>query len=311
MEAKFINCEQVREGLMDWLANEMPADEAQAVEAHLAQCPDCRREQAAVWQLWQAMGNLPVPEPSEQMRPRFYSMLAEFQAAEQRKQQWSVAALVQKLRDWWQPAYAMRLAYGLALLVVGLAAGYGLKARVDAPGAATQQPLAAVPAPAENAQQAQLLALLANPSAVQRLRAVSYAEEVAPTNERVVGALLSTLYQDPNVNVRLATLEVLAGLADDPTVRQGLVRALAQQDSPLVQSAMADVMVQLQERRSVRGLRKLLRQDNLNEQVKTKIEQSIQSLSHDRSAPADASTPSTYHENNDHTDSALDTSVAA
>lgn len=307
-----MNCESVQEGLMDWLANELPATEAQALEAHLKQCPDCQREQAAVWQMWQAMGQAQVPAPSEQMRPRFYSMLAEFQAAEQRRQRWSLTHLLQQVREWWQPQYAMRLAYSLVLLIVGLGAGYALWGR----NSATEQPqLAAVEQPEAGqvpqalTRQAKLLAQLENPSAVQRLQAVSSAEELAPANERVVTALLSTLNSDPNVNVRLATLEVLAGLGDDPIVRQGLVRSLQKQDSPLVQSALADVMVQLQERRSVRPLRRLLEQDNLNEQVKSKIEQSIQSLS--TGQPTQPATPPTYNETHDDIPAASAPVVAA
>lgn len=311
MEAKFRNCEGVQQELMDWLSGELPAAEHQAVEAHLVQCPGCQQELAAVRHLWEAMGTLPVPEPSEQLRPRFYSMLAEFQAAEQRKQQWSVASLLQRLRDWWQPVYGLRLAYSLALLVVGLVAGYGLKGTPEAPAVANVSPQrsAGSATTPETVRQVQVLELMANPSAVQRLRAVTYAEEIAPTNERVVGALLSTLNQDPNVNVRLASLEVLAGLTQDPTVRQGLVRSLTLQESPLVQSALADVMVQLQERRSVRPMRKLLQQDNLNEQVKEKIEQSIETLSSD--AAPQPSPPSTYHETHNDTRTDLAATVAA
>ncbi|GGG49264.1 HEAT repeat domain-containing protein [Hymenobacter glacieicola] len=310
MEAKSVNCEGVQEGLMDWLAGTLPAAEHQAIEAHLTQCPGCQQELATVQALWNNLGHLPVPEPSEQLRPRFYSLLAEFQNAEHRRQRWSLETLLERLRAWWQPAYAVRLAYSLALLLVGLVVGYGLKSTPETSGVAAVAPPAAVPAPAAaTKQQTQVLALLNNPSAVQRLRAVSYAEEVAPTNERVVAALLSTLNQDPNVNVRLASLEVLAGLSQDPIVRQGLVRSLTLQDSPLVQSALADVMVQLQERRSVRPLRKLLQQDNLNEQVKDKIEQSIETLSSDR-APQ-PSTSSTHHETPPHTQPNLPAAVVA
>ncbi|KUG08141.1 HEAT repeat domain-containing protein [Solirubrum puertoriconensis] len=310
MEAKFTNCESVQEGLMDWLANELSPAEAQVMEAHLAHCPDCRQQQAALWQLWQTMGNLPVPEPSEQLRPGFYNMLAEFKAEEERKQRWSVQAMLQRLREWWQPEYGMRLAYSLVLLVVGLAGGYFLKARTEPTDLGPNtEAVATAPAPQQSAEQAQLLALLDNPSAVQRLRAVSYAEELAPSNERVVQALLSTLNHDPNVNVRLATLEVLAGLGNDPTVRQGLVRSLARQESPLVQAAMADVMVQLQDPRSVRQLRKLLKQEDLNEEVKSKIEQSIESLSIGR--PTDPSAQPKTNENRIHIQPGSDTSVSA
>ncbi|GAA3999901.1 hypothetical protein GCM10022408_08630 [Hymenobacter fastidiosus] len=293
--------------LLAWLAGDLAAADQQAVDAHLAQCPACRQELTAVRELWQAMGTLPVPEPSELLRPRFYSMLAGFQAAEQQRQRWSVAGIRERLREWWQPAYALRLAYSLALLLVGLVAGYGLKGTPAAPEVARQAPTAT--AAPETSRQVLLLEQLANPSAVQRLKAVSHAEELAPTNERVLAALLSTLNQDPNVNVRLAALEVLTGLTQEPIVRQGLVKSLTQQDSPLVQSALADVMVQLQDRRSVRPLRKLLQQDNLNEQVKSKIEQSIETLSGDQAPPL--SDPSTHNETRNDIRPALAPIVAA
>ncbi|RYU79768.1 zf-HC2 domain-containing protein [Hymenobacter persicinus] len=305
------NCESVQPELLGWLAGDLSAADQRAVEAHLAQCPACQQELTAVRQLWDALGTVPTPEPSEQLRPRFYSMLAEFQAAEVQKHRWSVAGLLERLREWWQPAYALRLAYSVALLVVGLVVGYGLKGRPETVGP-DSPPLAAASQPASNpaaVQQVHLLEQLANPSAVQRLKAVSNAEEVAPTNERVLAALLSTLNQDPNVNVRLAALEVLSSLTEEPMVRQGLIKSLTQQDSPLVQSALADLMVQLQDRRSVRPLRKLLQQENLNQQVKSKIEQSIETLSNDQ-APH-PSTPPTSHETHPDIRSDLAPTVAA
>ena len=139
-------------------------------------------------------------------------------------------------------------------------------------------------------RQMMLLTLIDNPSASERLRAVSYTKELdGAADAKVVAALLSTLNHDDNVNVRLATLEALAPLAADPTVRLGLVHALTQQDSPLVQSALADVMVQLQERTSVPRLRALLKQADLDSTVKSKIEESIQTLSTGR--PAAPATP--------------------
>jgi HEAT repeat protein len=140
-------------------------------------------------------------------------------------------------------------------------------------------------------RQVMMLALIENPSATKRLKAVNYTKELEAPNSRVVEALLSTLNHDDNVNVRLATLEALTPLAQDPTVRLGLVRSLKNQDSPLVQTALADAMVQLQDPRSVKPLRELLKQDNLDESVKTKIQETIQTLSNGR--PAEPSTPPT------------------
>ena len=178
----------------------------------------------------------------------------------------------------------------MALLAAGVAGGYWLNNQPKALPAGQQQ-LAALTAQVGEMRQLMLLALIDNPSATERLRAVGYTKELAGPDARVVAALLSTLGHDPNVNVRLATLEALAPLADDPAVRLGLVRALPQQESPLVQLALADALVRLGERRSLAPLRALLKQANLDGAVRSKIEQSIKVLSTGRPA-APSSAPS-------------------
>jgi HEAT repeat protein len=122
------------------------------------------------------------------------------------------------------------------------------------------------------------ISLLQDPSASQRMRAVAYTEEITNVDLKVIDALLTTLNEDPNVNVRLATLEALTRLASDPRVREGLVHSIEHQDSPIMQSAIADVMVKLQEKRSVKSLQRLLNKKDINEGVKMSIEKSIQKL---------------------------------
>jgi hypothetical protein len=293
MESKHFSCAGTREQLVDWLSNQLPEAEREGIDAHLAQCPACRQELAALQQVWQTMGLLPAPAPSEQLRPRFYAMLAGFQAEAQREP--AAIRFMSWLRQQLAAGPALRLAYTLLVLGVGLALGYGLSYRSQR---AQQAGPASLAADSESSQQQQVvLALLENPSATQRLRGVSSTRAIGQVNQEVLGALLSTLNNDPNVNVRLATLDALAVLGEDPVVRQGLVHSLTMQESPLVQSALADVMVQLQVRRSVKPLRQLLRQANLNEAVKTKIENSIQTLSHGRST--DPLTPSQNDESRD------------
>ena len=123
-----------------------------------------------------------------------------------------------------------------------------------------------------------MLSLLQNPSASQRIRAVSYTEEITNVDMKVISALFTTLNEDANVNVRLATLEALVKLASEPMVREGLVKSIALQDSPLMQSAIADAMVKLQEKSSVKSLQDLLHKKGLNQMVKINIEKSIQKL---------------------------------
>jgi HEAT repeat protein len=97
-------------------------------------------------------------------------------------------------------------------------------------------------------------------------------------NDKVLEALFTTLNTDDNENVRLVTLDALVELAANPTVREGLVASLLKQESPLMQVALADALVQLQEKKSVKSFKKLLENQQLNSGVKQKLEQSVKKL---------------------------------
>ena len=276
MEDKHINCEAVKERLVDWCTDQLTEAEHTRMEAHMAHCGDCREELHAVRHLWRHMGQLPTPQPSDQARVRFDAMLATYQAEEASRGQW--VDVLMRLGAWRMPSRALRLAYSCCLIGLGMVAGYVLKDDHQ-PDRAQQQQIQALTAQVQDMRELMMLSLLDNPSATERLRAVGYTKEIGQVDARVLEALLTTLNGDPNVNVRLVTLEALVALADDPHVREGLVKSLARQESPQVQAAMADAMVQLQEKRSVEALRQLLQQDDLNDLVKTKIEKSLQALS--------------------------------
>ncbi|OUJ72319.1 HEAT repeat domain-containing protein [Hymenobacter crusticola] len=289
-----MNCEHAKEQLLDYLNHELPEAERPLVAAHLEECTECREELLALQRVWGTMSAIPVPEPSENVRPAFYAMLSAYKEETQAKPS-SWAAVWQWLQAVFTPQQALRLAYSLALVGVGVAVGFWLN-KQPAQTADNQQ-LATLTKQVADMRQVMLLSLIDNPSATERLRAVSYTKELNNANPRVVEALLSTLNHDENVNVRLATLEALAQLAHEPAVRQGLVQSLAKQESPLVQSALADVMVQLQEKRSVKPLRRLLNDPALNEAVRGKIKESIQSLSNGQAAPSTSNKPydETFH----------------
>jgi D-ribose pyranose/furanose isomerase RbsD len=273
---KHMNCKNANEQFTEWLSNQLPEAERLELEAHMIGCPDCQQEADSMQQLWQQMGTLPVPEPSERMRVQFNRMLDTYKDTVKAEQPTWLERFIEQLRTLLTPQGALRMAYSLALIGIGIGAGYWFQ---NKPTVASQQQIDSLSLQVQEMRQMMLLSLIENPSASERLRAVSYTDEINQANERVVEALLTTLNNDPNVNVRLVTLEALAKLADDSKVRQGLVQSLTQQDSPLVQVALADVMVKLQEKKSIKPLRQMLRQEHLNDLVKTKIQESIKALS--------------------------------
>jgi len=123
-----------------------------------------------------------------------------------------------------------------------------------------------------------MISMLEKESATDRLKAVSLSEEIQGPSKKVTEALFKTLNSDPSVNVRLAALDALHNYATSPAVREGLVRSIAQQESPLVQVALAELMVTMQEKSSVKELKKILQQKSTPKEVKQRIEESIKVL---------------------------------
>ena len=59
-----MDCFYIKEKLTAWVDDELPSREAEAVNAHLRQCPACRLEAEGVRQLVSALNDLPViPAP--------------------------------------------------------------------------------------------------------------------------------------------------------------------------------------------------------------------------------------------------------
>jgi hypothetical protein len=122
------------------------------------------------------------------------------------------------------------------------------------------------------------LTLMQQQSASDRLKGVSWSSTLERPGSEVVNALLDTLLHDPNVNVRLASIDALARFADDQQVRQGAVDALQASTSPLVQIALIDFVVGVREAGSIETLRKLAADRSLNETVRARASQGLDRL---------------------------------
>lgn len=271
-----MECKDFREQFPFLLNDALDENQRRELEKHLTECTGCREEFEATGKIWDLMGEIPQPEPSVEMREGFDAMLADFKE-EAKVTRKPSGEWMNKLRGYWSYQVQPRLAINLFLVAFGLIAGYIL----HQPGQSVisyNKQIDSLSSQVSEIKQVMLLSLLNDPSASQRIRAVSYSDEISNVNQKVIGALFTTLNEDLNVNVRLATLEALVKLAGEPKVREGLVRSIDLQESPLMQSAIADAMVILQEKSSVPYLQKLLNKKDLNQMVKINIEKNIQKL---------------------------------
>lgn len=263
-----------KEHIIHLLNNQMTEEEIREFEAHLTVCESCRSEYVTSIQVLEQMNKITVPEPSENVRARFQGMLDAYkQSVEERNHFWK--DLLNMLSEYWTFQPKVRLAYSVILIFAGLLTGFLLNGSKHGQN---QTQITELTAQVDEMRQMMMFALVENPSASKRLQAVSYTQEISDVNGKVVDVLLKTLNEDPNVNVRLATLEALVKFSHLPRVREGLVQSITGQDSPLVISAMADAMVEMQEKSSVNSFRQLLNKEDLNSSVKSKLEKSIYQL---------------------------------
>ena len=269
-----MKCEHYEELFIGKLQSTLTLEKNAGLGQHLKTCPACREELAALTIIWQDMATIEAPEPSADAEVNFNAMLQNFK--QQEAKQSAGAVLRKRLQQLWQRPLGWPLSYQLVLVLMSFFCGYMVF--WQGKGAQQDKQLAELSGQVNELKQMTMLAMLENPSASERMKAVSYTNELDNADQQVIAALLSTLNNDADVNVRLTTLEALAKLADHPEVREGLIRSVTQQESPLMQSAIADIMLKLQEKRAVKPLRKLLKEPGLNQGVRDKVTETINSL---------------------------------
>jgi len=254
--------------MIAYLSNELDEVAQMEFKNYMKINPSHQKEFDLISQTWNGLDEFEIPDPSEKMNTSFFNMLHdEIEKLDDKKLSW-----FQKLSSIFGNIQKPQLAFGMLLLIMGLSAGYFLKTDN------TQEQVKVVNGSNTETEQVReqlVLTLLEQPSANKRLQAVNEATKLNDANERIIEALFTTLNNDPNINVRLVVIESLSKYVDTPEVRMGLVKSIALQDSPLVQIALADLMVALQEKTSVESMRELLEQPDIDNTVKKKLEESI------------------------------------
>jgi HEAT repeat protein len=87
---------------------------------------------------------------------------------------------------------------------------------------------------------------------------VDYVGRIPRLDPVVTAALVEAARSDSNVNVRLAAIDALVRASSDPEVRHSLASSLPQQESPLVQAALIDYLVDAKDAKSSPSLKTLL-----------------------------------------------------
>lgn len=260
-----MTCTQVREQLPALLDDRLATAAVRDLRAHLAACPDCERELAALSQTLRALDAMPTPSPTPRLRARVYAAIAAEEHA-LRSAPAPIAPAPRSARPLWlrwiQPLAAA------ALLALGFILGQRqtpapvvapAPATIAAPDAATQRELAELRQKMDSMSQLVGYSILQQQSrsSNERLRGVLTSAAVAQPDDKTINDLIGALALDPSANVRLNALEALYAHADLDVVRAGVLTSLPREQSPLVQISMIDFLAAARDREAAPTLRKL------------------------------------------------------
>lgn len=268
-----MRCEDIKKNFPDYLVGDLDQISTEAIRSHIADCPACRQELEDLSAVWTKLGVLPEEHPSNGLRERFYGMLEEYKAEMNKERplhhlKQFFSSLFYRFRSG-RPAY--QLALGFIPLFIGLMLGYILFS-----GGQNAELYREV----QDMRQMLAVSLLDQRSPTERLRGVNLSYGLENPDSRTIEALLNTLNNDPSINVRLAAVDALYLFYESPSVREGIIQSLTQQNSPFIQVALVDLLVSVQERQALESFKKLIKANQLDPKVKQKLEQGIKELSY-------------------------------
>jgi anti-sigma factor RsiW len=274
-----MNCEKIREQIPECLGGRLDKAAREKLVEHLETCASCRTEVAELNAVWRALESMKAADAEPAMKLRFMEVLEAYKAGAGQATEIPKAS---PRSGWFVPMHPVwQMALAASLLVGGVFVGrYESRPQPAAPNPEVAQLKGEI----DSLRQLVALSMLQQQSPSARLRGVSYSEAMSQPDRQVEEALLSAVNHDSNVNVRLSAVDALQKFAGSPGVIGAMVQAIPVQDSPLVQIALIDMLVQLNAKAETSALVQISKDGQMDEAVRQRAAWAVQKLSGQKEA---------------------------
>jgi hypothetical protein len=261
-------CGHIKELIAASWTGELDAPQEAKLKQHLSTCEDCAAEMSQLTAMWDRLADLPAPEPSQALTARWESTLESLRTT-RRPQPWRFT-----LASLWPQRPVWQVTIAASFLIVGLIAGL----TIGSYRPNTKSEIAALREEVANTKDMVALSLLQQQSASERLRGVDYSTRMLTMEPEVLSALMQAVNHDPSVNVRLAAIDALTKVSGNLKVRKSMAQSLNQQDSPMVQAALINYVVDARDPAAMGVIRQLSAQPDLNPSVRLRADQAVKEL---------------------------------
>lgn len=268
------HCNDVRPLLIDYIDGQLAPAIRDKVEEHIKGCLDCREEIAQFKKLFQEMASTKLAHPSPALKENFNIML---------QSELNISATMEMLKSRQDPKLVpmktgsrwLQIAASILLVAVGLFAGMQLK---TTPPSYNGTEITDLKEEVKEMKEAMLLNLLNEESASDRIRAVSYADELSNPDQKIIQALINTLNADKNLNVRLAAINSVAKFSGNPEVVDALIASLSKQTEPLLQIVLINILTDQKQTKAIESIKAIISNKQTLAPVKEIAEQGLKKV---------------------------------
>lgn len=243
-----IKCEEVKLNLPAYIDGRLDKKLAAEISSHLESCAECNEFHAGFESFLGFANGMPAIEPPADMKNEFLKMMETEMPAKQKR----------ILMPVW-----LQVAAVLAVAIITYSGGYYFGTEKSR---GQQQQLQAE---LSQTKQQVLLTSLQEMTGPQKIDAVYTISQLSQTGDDVIDALVNTMNSDKNVNVRLAAINALSGMAaKNPRIKTELIRSLSLQENPLLQISLIQVLAEMGAKEARPGIEQIMNSDKADENVK-------------------------------------------
>ncbi len=246
-----MTCTEIENRLIDYINQELDAKTSDAITHHLDTCFSCQKDLEELKKIYHDIEQVPIVIPDNSLRENFESMLQQEISLEKKKDIKSFN---------WKTVF--QIAATIVLMLSSFFYGK-LQSQKE-----HDYELASINAEKQEYKQQMTISLMDHNSASKRLLAVNYVEDIEHPNTAILEALITKMHYDNHINVRLAAAEALSRFSKNEKVRKALIHALERESEPDMQIELIQILVNIQEKRAVPSLERLLHDQKTLDYVK-------------------------------------------
>ena len=274
-----MDCNDIQTYIIDYLENTLDNILVKKVDTHLKACRNCAQEMEKHKELMSVISTSHDAIPPQDIKTGFYAMLEKEKSISPFNQQLHNGMIKHPASRERIPVY-LQIAASVLILISGFLLGAYMTNGFPGRRSAADPEIIRLQEQLDDMRQVVMMTMLQKDSPSERLKAVGYATDInkKEPDYEVIGALINTLRNDDNTNVRIAAARALSKFTSVELVRNSLISALKPGDDPSLQIELINMLIDINDKKAIAPMQKIIESDSPVELVKNHAQVGVDML---------------------------------